>query len=59
MTTVLIVDDQPLQRYGFRMLLESQPDTEVVGEAAHGGEAVRLTADLRPDVVLMDIRMPG
>ncbi|GAA3031970.1 response regulator [Kitasatospora sp. NPDC058063] len=59
MTTVLIVDDQPLQRYGFRMLLESQPDTEVVGEAAHGGEAVRLAADLRPDVVLMDIRMPG
>ncbi|MEU4115216.1 response regulator transcription factor [Kitasatospora sp. NPDC028055] len=59
MTTVLIVDDQPLQRYGFRMLLESQPDTEVVGEAAHGTEAVRLTAGLRPDVVLMDIRMPG
>ncbi|MFJ9777074.1 response regulator [Kitasatospora sp. NPDC101157] len=59
MTTVLIVDDQPLQRYGFRMLLESQPDTEVVGEAAHGAEAVRLAADLRPDVVLMDIRMPG
>ncbi|MFI2608348.1 response regulator [Kitasatospora sp. NPDC018619] len=59
MTTLLIVDDQPLQRYGFRMLLESQPDTEVVGEAAHGAEAVRLTADLRPDVVLMDIRMPG
>ncbi|MEU9079546.1 response regulator transcription factor [Kitasatospora sp. NPDC048538] len=59
MTTVLIVDDQPLQRYGFRMLLESQPDTQVVGEAAHGAEAVRLTADLRPDVVLMDIRMPG
>ncbi|MEU1285011.1 response regulator transcription factor [Kitasatospora sp. NPDC005856] len=59
MTTVLIVDDQPLQRYGFRMLLESQPDTEVVGEAAHGAEAVRLTADVRPDVVLMDIRMPG
>ncbi|MCU7821043.1 response regulator [Kitasatospora sp. DSM 101779] len=59
MTTVLIVDDQPLQRYGFRMLLESQPDTAVVGEAGHGAEAVRLTAALRPDVVLMDIRMPG
>ena len=59
MTTVLIVDDQPLQRYGFRMLLESQPATDVVGEAAHGAEAVRLAADLRPDVVLMDIRMPG
>jgi DNA-binding NarL/FixJ family response regulator len=41
MTTVLIVDDQPLQRLGFRMLLEANPDTEVVGEAAHGGEAVR------------------
>jgi DNA-binding NarL/FixJ family response regulator len=58
-TTVLIVDDQPLQRMGFRMLLESSPETSVVGEAAHGAEAVRLTADLRPDVVLMDIRMPG
>ncbi|MFG2820985.1 response regulator [Kitasatospora sp. NPDC048365] len=59
MTTVLIVDDQPLQRLGFRMLLESQPDTSVAGEAGHGAEAVRLTAHLRPDVVLMDIRMPG
>ncbi|WP_155060325.1 response regulator [Streptomyces blattellae] len=59
MTTVLIVDDQPLQRYAFRLLLESAPETTVVGEAAHGTEAVRLTAELRPDVVLMDIRMPG
>ena len=59
MTTVLIVDDQPLQRLGFRMLLESVPDTEVVGEAAHGAEAVRKAAELRPDVVLMDVRMPG
>ncbi|WP_327298731.1 MULTISPECIES: response regulator transcription factor [unclassified Streptomyces] len=59
MTTVLIVDDQPLQRFGFRMLLESTPHTEVVGEAAHGAEAVRATAELRPDVVLMDVRMPG
>ncbi|OIK29621.1 response regulator [Streptomyces malaysiense] len=59
MTTVLIVDDQPLQRYGFRMLLDSVPGTEVVGEAAHGAEAVRRAALLRPDVVLMDIRMPG
>ncbi|MET8243904.1 response regulator transcription factor [Streptomyces sp. NPDC005202] len=59
MTTVLIVDDQPLQRFGFRMLLESVPDTDVVGEAAHGTEAVRMTAQLRPDVVLMDVRMPG
>ncbi|MEU1628465.1 response regulator transcription factor [Streptomyces sp. NPDC020096] len=59
MTTVLIADDQLLQRYGFRMLLESQPGTAVVGEAGHGAEAVRLVAELRPDVVLMDIRMPG
>jgi DNA-binding NarL/FixJ family response regulator len=59
MTSVLIVDDQPLQRFGFRMLLEATPDTEVAGEAAHGAEAVRRAAELRPDVVLMDIRMPG
>ncbi|MEU1052957.1 response regulator transcription factor [Streptomyces sp. NPDC005876] len=59
MTTVLIADDQPLQRLGFRMLLESQDDLTVLGEAADGGEAVRMTAELRPDVVLMDVRMPG
>ncbi|WP_374982478.1 response regulator [Streptomyces fradiae] len=59
MTTVLIVDDQPLQRFGFRMLLESQDDLSVAGEAATGGEAVRLVAETRPDVALMDIRMPG
>jgi DNA-binding NarL/FixJ family response regulator len=59
MTTVLIVDDQPLQRLGFRMLLESVPDTEVAGEAGTGAEAVRRAAELRPDVVLMDVRMPG
>ncbi|WP_406438770.1 response regulator transcription factor [Streptomyces sp. NBC_00631] len=59
MTTVLVVDDQQLQRYGFRVLLDSMPDTEVVGEAANGVEAVRRTAELRPDVVLMDVRMPG
>jgi DNA-binding NarL/FixJ family response regulator len=58
-TTVLIADDQPLQRFGFRMLLESQDDMTVVGEAANGSEAVRMTAELRPDVVLMDVRMPG
>jgi DNA-binding NarL/FixJ family response regulator len=58
-TTVLIVDDQPLQRYGFRVLLESVPETDVVGESAHGAEAVRMAAELRPDVVLMDVRMPG
>ncbi|MER6956223.1 MULTISPECIES: response regulator transcription factor [unclassified Streptomyces] len=59
MTTVLIVDDQPLQRYGFHILLDSVPETDVVGEAAHGAEAVRKAAELRPDVVLMDVRMPG
>ncbi|MEV5982735.1 response regulator transcription factor [Streptomyces sp. NPDC052114] len=59
MTTVLIVDDQPMQRFGFRMLLESQDDLTVAGEAGNGSEAVRMTAELRPDVVLMDIRMPG
>ncbi|MGV9283213.1 response regulator [Streptomyces sp. NPDC003730] len=59
MTTVLIADDQSLQRFGFRMLLESQDDLTVVGEAADGAEATRLTAELRPDVVLMDVRMPG
>ncbi|RVU18903.1 response regulator transcription factor [Streptomyces antnestii] len=59
MTTVLIVDDQPLQRYGFHMLLDSVPETQVLGEAAHGAEAVRMAAELRPDVVLMDVRMPG
>ncbi|MFJ9627352.1 response regulator [Streptomyces sp. NPDC091280] len=59
MTTVLIVDDQPLQRMGVRMLIEGTPGLTAVGEAAHGGEAVRMAAELRPDVVLMDIRMPG
>lgn len=59
MTTVLIADDQPLQRFGFRMLLESQDDMTVLGEAANGTEAVRMTAELHPDVVLMDVRMPG
>ncbi|MFF0301338.1 response regulator [Streptomyces sp. NPDC004562] len=59
MTTVLIADDQALQRFGFRMLLESQDDMTVLGEAANGSEAVRMTAELNPDVVLMDVRMPG
>lgn len=59
MTTVLIADDQPLQRLGFRMLLESQDDMTPVGEAGGGSEAVRLVAQLHPDVVLMDVRMPG
>jgi DNA-binding NarL/FixJ family response regulator len=59
MTTVLIADDHSLQRLGFRMLLESQDDMTVAGEAAGGAEAVRLAAGLHPDVVLMDVRMPG
>ncbi|MFE5742006.1 response regulator [Streptomyces celluloflavus] len=59
MTTVLIVDDQPLQRMGFRLVPENQADMTVVGEAAHGAEAVRMTAALSPDVVLMDVRMQG
>jgi DNA-binding NarL/FixJ family response regulator len=56
--TVLLVDDQPLLRVGFRMVLESQDDLSVVGEAGTGEEAVRMTAELDPDVVLMDVRMP-
>ncbi|MEV3871117.1 response regulator transcription factor [Streptomyces sp. NPDC049906] len=59
MTTVLIADDQRLQRFGFRLLLESQDDMTVVGEAGNGAEAARLADALRPDVVLMDVRMPG
>lgn len=59
MTTVLIADDQAMQRFGFRMLLESQDDMTVVGEATNGTEAVRLADRYRPDVVLMDVRMPG
>ncbi|MFG2872718.1 response regulator [Streptomyces sp. NPDC048338] len=59
MTTVLIADDQAMQRFGFRMLLESQDDMTVVGEAANGTEAIRLVDRFHPDVVLMDIRMPG
>jgi DNA-binding NarL/FixJ family response regulator len=57
--SVLLVDDQPLLRAGFRMVLEEEPDLVVVGEASDGDEAVRLAATLSPDVVLMDIRMPG
>lgn len=56
---VLLVDDQELIRYGLRLVLEAQPDIAVVGEASDGAEAVRAAQRLRPDVVLMDVRMPG
>ena len=59
MISVLIADDQALVRGGFRALLDAQKDIAVAGEAADGEEAVRLALELRPDVVLMDIRMPG
>ena len=59
MTSILLVDDQPLLRMGFRMVLESQDDLVVAGEAGDGADAVRMTAELDPDIVLMDVRMPG
>ncbi|SDC41726.1 response regulator transcription factor [Nocardioides lianchengensis] len=58
MIRVLLVDDQALVRAGFRALLDSDPDLQVVGEAADGEEAVRLATETAPDVVLMDVQMP-
>jgi DNA-binding NarL/FixJ family response regulator len=56
---VILADDQPLVRAGLRMLIEQTPDIDVAGEAGTGAEAVRLVRDADPDVVVMDIRMPG
>jgi DNA-binding NarL/FixJ family response regulator len=56
---VLLVDDQPLLRTGFRMILSAEPDLQIVGEAAEGASGVEAARRLNPDVVLMDIRMPG
>ena len=59
MLRVIVADDHPVVREGLRAMLDAEPDLEVVGEAASGAEAVALAARLRPDVVLMDLRMPG
>ncbi|GAB3556452.1 DNA-binding NarL/FixJ family response regulator [Actinopolyspora lacussalsi] len=59
MIRVLIADDQEMVRAGFRMILDSEDDIRVVGDAGNGHDAVRLARELRPDVCLMDIRMPG
>jgi DNA-binding NarL/FixJ family response regulator len=56
---VLVADDQPLVRSGFRMVLEDRSDLELVGEAGDGAEAVSLAGQVDPDVILMDVRMPG
>ena len=56
---VVLADDQPLIRAGLRVLIADTPDMEIVGEAGTGGEAVELVEEVRPDVVVMDIRMPG
>jgi DNA-binding NarL/FixJ family response regulator len=58
-TSILLVDDQALIRQGFRMILEAEDDLSVVGEAADGAQAIELANEVAPDVVLMDIRMPG
>ena len=58
MIRILLADDQPLVRTGFKMILDAEPDMAVVGEAGDGADAVRQARDLRPDIVVMDIRMP-
>jgi DNA-binding NarL/FixJ family response regulator len=57
--SILLADDQPLLRLGFRLVLDAQDDMKVVGEAGDGAAALRQVRDTRPDVVLMDVRMPG
>ena len=57
-TSILLVDDQPMLRMGYRMVLDAQADLTVIGEAENGLEAIELTDRLQPDVVLMDVRMP-
>jgi DNA-binding NarL/FixJ family response regulator len=57
--SILLADDQPMLRLGFRAVLDAQPDMHVVAEAGDGATAVRMTAATHPDVVLMDVRMPG
>ena len=59
MIRIILADDQTLLRAGFRALLDAQADIEVVGEAGDGDEALARTRELKPDIVLMDIRMPG
>ncbi|OJF13433.1 response regulator [Couchioplanes caeruleus] len=59
MIRVVLVDDQPLIRAGLRMLCEAEPDLDVVGEAENGRDAIALAARLAPDVIVMDLRMPG
>jgi DNA-binding NarL/FixJ family response regulator len=58
-TSILLADDQELLRVGFRMVLDAQPDLEVVGEAGDGAQALAFVLEHSPDVVLMDVRMPG
>ncbi|NMO53195.1 response regulator transcription factor [Actinoplanes sp. TBRC 11911] len=59
MIRILLVDDHPVVRHGLRGMLESEPDLVVVGEASSGPEGIELAATVRPDIVLMDLRMPG
>jgi two-component system response regulator NreC len=56
---VVLVDDHGMVRQGFRLILSQAPDIEVVGEASHGGEAVTLAGELQPDVVILDVALPG